>query len=493
MAVDAATSTTKPTTQSIVQALNSGSGVDTAALVQGLVDAQFATRNAALTKREDTLTAQISAATTHKSNITTFAGALSTLTRGGTLATQPTSSNTGIVNVSRIAGANLTTLNAQIEVRQLASAQTAATVPLASRTEAIGEGKLKLVFGTADVTGTSMTEFYPATGPDAPKSFEFEIGPSNSSLEGIAATINAANAGVTASILSDSEGSRLVLKGATGEARAFTLTAEETPGKEGLAALNIGKGATGTTIGSAAADAIVAIDGVPLKRDSNTITDLVPGVKLELVSAQKNVPVNIGKTLPTNSLLQAVQDLVDTYNQVFSALRTDLDPVTGSLRQDLAAKTLKRQLQQLTLTPIASGSSDVPTTLAQIGIKTNRDGSLSLDNAALTKALVNYPGQIEKMFAQSSGTATTGNGLSAALDSIAAAAASTVRGLGASEINYTKAKTDVVEDKTEAVAKADAMRTRMTRQFASMDARVAAYKSTMTFLENQVKAWNSDN
>lgn len=487
MAVDATTPTTRTNTASVVQALGSGSGIDTTALVQGLVDAQFENRNAALTKREETLTAQISAASTHKSNITSFSTALSTLTRSGNLATQPTSSNSGIVNVTRLAGATLTDLNARIEVRQLASAQTASATPVINKAAPIGEGKLTLTFGKAIVTNGAMTGFTPGSGTPV----DITIGPANSSLEGIAAAINAANAGVTASILTDSDGSRLVVKGASGEARAFTLTATETPGAEGLAALNIGIGAGGTTIGSAAADAIVAIDGVPLKRDSNTIADLVPGVKLDLVSAQPGVPVNIGKTLPTNALMQAVSDFVDTYNEVFAALNKDLDPVSGALKQDVAAKALKRQLQALTLTPLAAGNGSVPTTLSQIGVRTNRDGSITLDSAALSRALISNPDAVEKMFAAANGSATTGNGLAAALGAISADAANTTRGLGASEISYTKAKIEVASDKTEALQKAEALRTRMTRQFASMDAKVAAYKSTQTFLENQVKAWNS--
>jgi flagellar hook-associated protein 2 len=473
--------------ESITKTLGSGSGIDTTALVQSLVDAQFETRNAQLTKREETLTAQISAASTHKSNITSFAAALSTLSRSGNLATQPTSSNTGIVTVSRLAGATLTDLNARIEVRQLAAAQTASTGPVTDKTAPIGQGKLTLSFGTATVANGSMTAFTPTSGA----AVDITIGANNASLEGIAAAINAAKAGVTASILTDSAGSRLVIKGASGEARAFTLTATETPGEEGLAALNIGLGATGTTIGSAAADAIVAIDGVALKRDSNTIADLVPGVKLDLVSAQIGVPVNIGKTLPTSALMQAVSDFVDTYNELFAALNKDLDPVTGALRQDVAAKALKRQLQQLTLTPLTAGAAGAPTTLSQIGIRTNRDGSITLDSAALSRALVNSPDAVERMFAAPNGVAATNNGLSAALDAISTAAASTTRGLGASEISYTKSKTQIASDKTEALEKAEALRTRMTRQFASMDAKVAAYKSTQTFLENQVKAWNS--
>lgn len=485
MAVEA--TTTKTPAASIVQTLGGASGIDTTALVQSLVDAQFQARNAALTRREETLTAQISAAATHKSNMTSFASALSTLARGGTLATQPTSSSPGTLAVTRLAGANLTHLSAQVEVRQLASPQTAAAAAVADKAAAIGRGKLTLTFGTATVANGAMTAFTPGAGTPV----DITIDETNSSLEGIAAAINAANAGVTASILTDADGSRLVIKGATGEARAFTLTATETAGHEGLSTLDIGVGATGTTIGSAARDAILAIDGVELKRESNSVSDLIPGVKLDLVAAEPGKIVNIGKTLPTNSLIQAVQDFVDTYNQVYAALRTDLDPVAGSLRQDVAAKTLRRQLQQLTLTPIATGSSDMPTTLAQIGVRTNRDGTLSLDSGTLTKALVDHPGQVEKMFAQPVGTATTANGLTAAFEAISSAAANTTSGLGASELSYGKAKGELAEDKTEALEKAEALRTRMTRQFASMDARVAAYKATQTFIENQVKAWNS--
>lgn len=472
--------------ESITKTLGGGSGIDTTALVQSLVDAQFETRNATLTKREETLTAQISAASTHKSNITGFATALSNLSKSGTLATQPTSSNPAILSVTRLAGADLTTLNAKVEVRQLAAPQTTASTPRASASVPVGQGTLTLRFGTASVTEGAMTGFTPGSG--APVAITIDA--SNSSLDGIAKAINAAKAGVTASVMTDSAGARLVLKGASGETRAFTLTATEASGQPGLAALNVGIGASGTTIGSAASDAIVAIDGVALKRDGNSISDLVPGVKLDLVGAQVGTVVQIGKSAPSSALIQAAQDFVATYNEVFGALNKDLDPVDGALRQDLAAKALKRSLQQLTLTPIAAGSGTAPTTLAQIGLQTNRDGTLTLNTATLTSALVNNPAQVEKMFAEASGTNATNNGLSAALDSIAAAAASTTRGLGGSVLNYNRAKTDVGDDRADALDRAEALRTRMTRQFASMDAKVAAYKSTMTFLQGQIDAWN---
>lgn len=479
MAVDSITKT-----ESIPKTLGGGSGIDTAALVKELVEKQFEYRNARLKKREDTLTAQISAASAHKGNITSFATAVANLARGGTLATQPTSSNTAILNVTRLSGANLTTLNARIEVRQLAASQTAHAAPVADKTAAVGQGKLTLTLGTGTVSNGAMTGFTP--GSTTP--VDITIDATNSSLEGIAAAINTANAGVSASILTDAAGSRLVIKGATGADRAFTLTATETPGQEGLAALNIGVGATGTTIGSAAADALVAIDGVQLKRESNTITDLIPGVKLDLNSAQPGTIVTIGKTLPTTALTNAVQDFIATYNELYTALRTDLNPETGALRTDLAARELRRQLQQLTMAPIGGGAL---TKLAEIGVKTNRDGTLMLDNALLTKALVNNPEAVEKMFAEPQGNATTGNGLATALNAIASAATNTQRGLGASEVSYNKAKGELDKDKAEMLAKTEDVRLRMTRQFASMDAKVAVYKKTQDFLKNQIDAWNN--
>ncbi|PKP93297.1 MAG: flagellar hook protein [Alphaproteobacteria bacterium HGW-Alphaproteobacteria-16] len=473
--------------ESIAKTLGSGSGIDTTALVQSLVDAQFEAKTTTLAARQEKLTAQITAAATHKSNMTGFANALASLARGGSLATQPTTSNSGIVTVTRQSGANLSSLNARVEVRQLAAPQTASAAPVTDKDAAVGQGTLTLRFGTATVADGAMTGFVPGSGD----SIDIAIGADNSSLQGIADAINAANAGVTASILTDADGARLVLKGASGAARAFTLTATETPGQEGLSALDIGVGATGTTIGSTAADAIVAVDGVALKRDSNTITDLVPGVRLDLVSAQPGTVVTLGKSLPTEELMLTVQDVVDTYNQVLTALNTDLDPVAGALKSDVAARELKRQLQELSITALLPASeAGGPRTLAEIGVRTNRDGTLSLDAATLTRTLVDYPQAVEAMFATPNGSTRTNNGLVAAINGISSDASSTVRGLGASELTYSSAKSKLSLDQEKALAAAENLRTRMTRQFASMDAKVAAYKSTMTFLENQVDAWN---
>jgi flagellar hook-associated protein 2 len=312
----------------------------------------------------------------------------------------------------------------------------------------------------------------------------------NSGLSGIARAINAANAGVTATVLTDAEGSRLSIKGPTGEAKAFTLTASEDPAAPGLSALNIGPGATGTSIGSSAQDAIVAVDGTPLKRAGNSITDLLPGVKLDLVSASVGTRVSLGTSAPTTALSQAVNDFVETYNQLTSVLKQQTDPVSGALRWDGAATTLQRSLRNLTVTPLVTGGAQgAPSTLAEIGVKTNRDGTLLVDAAALSTAIARYPQAVEAMFAD--GTAASGTGISAALTTISNAAVNTTTGLGASTARYTKIQSDITDNQAKLTDAGDVMTKRLTAQFAASESRVAAYKSTLAMLEQQVDAWNN--
>lgn len=109
--------------ESIAKTLGTGSGIDITALVQSLVDNSFANKNQALTSKGTALTTQISTVGTIKSNITDFASALASLTSSGSLATQPTSSNTGILGITRLSGADLAGLSATMEVRQLAQGQ----------------------------------------------------------------------------------------------------------------------------------------------------------------------------------------------------------------------------------------------------------------------------------------------------------------------------------------------------------------------------------
>src|SRR5262249_49929907 len=157
-----------------------GSGIDTTALIEQLIDAQFSVRNQQLTDQKTAVTTQISDVGTLLSGITGFSSALTSLAQGGTLATQPTSSNTSIATATRLDGASLPGLSADIEVRQLATAQVASTAPL-DASAAIGTGALTIKLGTATVDSSgAMTDFAAGSG-----SFTIAITSTNSTLAGI--------------------------------------------------------------------------------------------------------------------------------------------------------------------------------------------------------------------------------------------------------------------------------------------------------------------
>ncbi|MGP7796805.1 flagellar filament capping protein FliD [Sphingomonas sp. CLY1604] len=473
---------TKSAAQSVLTSLSTGSGVDTASLVTNLVTAQFAAKNAALAAKTNALTAQISATSTLKNTISQFSTALGTLTGGGTLQTQPVSSNSAIVSASAISGAKVGQLSSSITVSQLATAQGARSAAIADRTASIATGTLTLTLGTATYSGDGAT----MTGFTAGSGTPVSINVTDGSLDGIAAAINAAKSGVTATVIADQDGkSVLSLKGTTGAAQAFTLKADDTG--SALNQFNVGVNA-GTLTGTAG-NAKLTVDGVSVQRSSNTISDLVPGVKLQL-NAVSAAPVSLGSTRPTSALAQAVSDFVDTYNQVYASVKSETDPVDGDLKSDTAARTLMRSLQGLTTkSMVSSATPGAPTTLAQLGIATNRDGTLKVDTTTLNRVLAAYPDEVEAMFAP---TASNALGLQSSLSGISLAASSSVYGLGASAATYTAAQKDLSKQQDSITSQSDAMTTRLTQQFTSMNSRVTAYKATQTFLENQIKAWNKD-
>ncbi|QCB41524.1 hypothetical protein E5673_04245 [Sphingomonas sp. PAMC26645] len=452
-------------TQALLKGLSAGSGVDTGTLVTSLVSAQFAARTAALKTKSDTLTAQISGVGTLKSTMTGFSTALANLVKGGSLQTQPTSSNGAILSATAQSGAKLSGLSSSITVTRLATGQVARTttpVAAADRTKSLNTGALTLTIGGKDTA--------------------IDVG--DGSIDAIVAGINASKTGVTASVVTDANGGAyLSVKGATGSANAFTLKGEKGD------ALDIGGFATKTSLVSTAQNAQLTVDGIAVERPSNTVSDLVTGVTLQL-NGISTVPVSLTSTPPTDALTQAVNDVVTTYNEVLKTITEQTDPITGNLRADPAAKSLLRSLQALVSKPLVGGAiAGLPRSLSEIGVATNTDGTLRVDSALLAKQLAANPDTVESMFAPSG---TNALGLSATLTALTTSATSTVTGLGASTVRYTAAEADVAKQQDKVTDQSAQLTTRLTQQYASMNSRVSAYKSTQTFLTNQIAAWNKD-
>jgi flagellar hook-associated protein 2 len=366
---------------SIGYQLGIGSGLDIKALVKGLADAQRAPKQAQIDKRQALNTARVSSLGQLSGAIDNFATALSSLISGGTLFTQPTVSDPSLVGAKALPGARLGGLSGELEVVQLAKAQTLESTRLAARSDAVGQGTLTLT--------------------TAGGSFDIVVDTSNDSLDGLARAIGASGAGVTASVVTDAMGARLVLKSGTGAAAAFSLSVPDGT-TSGLERFAFGAGVTGgLNQAQAAQDAIVRLDGIEVNRSTNSFTDLVPGVQIDLKKAAPGTLVSLGASRPKAEIEQGMGDFVSAYNElaklIAEATKAGLGEEGGVMRTDVGVRDMKRKLGELTSMPLTI-AGDGPHTLAEIGIRTNRDGTLSLDSFRLQAALTDRPDAVEALF-----------------------------------------------------------------------------------------------
>lgn len=369
------------TTTSIGYALGIGSGLDIKTLVTDLAAAAKAPRESLIARREDANAAKVSKLAEMSSAIDNFSTALSSLISGGSLFAQPNVSDSTLLSASAVPGKRLGNLAAELEIVELAKAQTIQSVALASRTDAVGQGQLTLT--------------------TAAGSFDITIDSSNDSLDGLAAAINSKNAGVSASVVVDSSGARLVMKGATGAASAFTLSAADGT-TSGLERFAYGESVVGgMSLAQEARDAVLILDGVEVKRSTNSFNDLIDGVQIDLKKAAPGTIVSMGITRPTAAITQAVNDVVAAYNEVMSMIAEATAPGVGGsggpLRGDLGVREMQRQLRELPTMELV-GQGNGPQTLAEIGVRTNRDGTLSVDAGKLEEMLAKDPEGVEALF-----------------------------------------------------------------------------------------------
>lgn len=374
-------------TSSISYALGIGSGLDIKSMVTDLAAAAKGPKEALLAKREEANAAKVSTLASISNAIDSFAVALSGLISGGSLFSQPTLSDSGIFTATATPGARLGELSASIEVVQLAQAQTVSSVSFANRADSVGHGELTITTANGN--------------------FVVTIDESNDSLDGLARAISASGAGVTANVVTGVDGARLVVKGATGEANAFTLSV---PGgtSSGLERFAFGPSVTGgMTQAQTAQDAIVVVDGVQVRRATNSFNDLIDGVQIDLTRAAPGQTVAMGVSRPTAAIGQAVQDFVAAYNELMTMIaeatkastftKGVVDSAGGALRGDIGLREMQRQLSQLSSMALVSQGSG-PKTLAEIGVRTNRDGTLGVNMAQLQQALANDPDGVEALF-----------------------------------------------------------------------------------------------
>ncbi len=453
-------------TSNIINSLGMGSGINVQQLIADLANASREPKVARLAELNQQNQARISAVAQAKADLEGFADSLSQMVSDGTLRSTPTVSDDSVLSATARAGLHADSFSASIEVTQLARAQTAYSGIVADRAAPIGQGTMTLSVGGTD--------------------YAIAIDATNDSLDGLAAAINASDSGVTASIIADDGGFRMIVKGATGEANGFTLAADA-GADPGLTAFAYGAGG-GMTLGQAATDAQFTIDGVGFARPTNIIDDIVPGMSLTLKKAAPGQPVDIGASRPLDMIRQTVGDFVDVYNQ----LKTSLASAAGMAGATNSLRQLERSLAGL-VGQIVTSDPNI-NKLTDIGISTTRDGVLALDSAKLEQALAADAGAVEALFnprRDATHTETSDPGIAFTLDAIRDAAIATdgvLDRVSKSLGNKSEALAETLEKIEE---REDAYRARLEKQYGSLEAKLAAFRATQSYLEQQIEMWNN--
>lgn len=371
-----------------------GSGID----VNGIISQLMAIERRPvdlLDQKEAGIQAKLSAYGTLKGALSEFQTAMQGLnTLGKFQGRTAKSSDDGVFTAT----ASSTAVSGQysVEVKQLAQSHKLASKAFTATTDAVGTGTLTIQFGTFSA-GTFTV--------NAQKTAQtVTIGSGANTLAGIRDAINTANIGVSASILNDGTGNRLVITSTdTGAASSLKITVSDTSdasntddaGLSQLAYDPAGTPGAGKNLAEtvAAQNALLKVDGVDnIAKSANVVTDVIQGVTLNLVAkSATGVPASLKIERDTASIKTAVEEFISTYNDLNKTVRElttyNAETKQGAVLQgDASALSIVARIRRVLGSPL-TGASGTLTTLSSIGVAFQKDGTLALDAAKLDTAL----------------------------------------------------------------------------------------------------------
>lgn len=291
-----------------------------------------------------------------------------------------------------------------LAVSTLAQAQNLAAAGQTSTSGAINAGtSTTITFDFGTTSGSTFTSNGSGTKT-------VTIDSTNNTLQGISDAINAANIGVTATIVNDGSATpyRLVLtsnnSGASNSLKITTNGAGN--GVDTLLAYDPA-GTKNMSQTVAAQDASFTLNGIPMTSATNTVANAIQGVTLSLNSAT-TAPATLTIARDTTSVSTAVTNFVDAYNALYTQLKSrsaygTATTTSGSLAGDGTVRLMMSQLQNIFMTPTSGGTLNY---LAQIGITTQTDGTLKVDSAALNSAMTNNYSDVTNLLSSSTGFVT---------------------------------------------------------------------------------------
>jgi flagellar hook-associated protein 2 len=308
-------------------------------------------------------------------------------------------------------------------------------------------------------------------------------------IEDLKTAINDLGAGVTASVINAGSEStpayRLALTSvSTGASNGVTIVADDTD----LDFLN-GSGTGGTDILQAAQDAVIVVgdptlNPVTFQRSSNTMTDAITGVTLTLnkkTTGSDTVSVNVSRDV--TAVQTGIKNLATAYNDVVTFIneRNTYDVASKEGGIFFNEPTIRTVLSQVrtALSSVVPGLTTYAS-VGDVGFKTERDGTVTIEDAKLSAALSSNYAAVKNLFVTQTGSVGVAQLLNTAVDSLndIESGALTLRKGGLN---------DQISDVTDEIARKDDLiaqyEERLRRQYAALDGLLGQLQSQINFLQ----------
>lgn len=381
-----------------------GSGLDISTIVDSLVAADIQPARNRLLFKESTINAEISAIGQVKGALSEFQSVLSGLMDISQFQKRVASQNNEdyfTATAEDIASES----SYSVEVSQLAQSHSIASNNFASSTAQIGTGTLQFEFGTYNGDQSIFTN-----NPN--KSLQ-SVNISGGTLIEIRDSVNSADIGVTASIINDGSGERLIFTSEdTGAENALKVTVIDDDANNldtnGLSQLVYDPADAAVSNLSqlvGAQNAEIEINGLAISSANNTIDSAIEGVTLNLKKAEIGAITQLSIGLDKDGVKEKVNGFVEQYNATMNTLKAlsrydEATEQSAILSGDATVRNLKSQLSNI-ISQQVSGLTGPFKSLVDLGLKTDAfTGTLSLDSATLDDALENDFDAIGQLFAK---------------------------------------------------------------------------------------------
>lgn len=456
----------------VLTALGVGSGLDIDSLVSALTEAEMSAANSRITREKESVSAQVSAVASMKSSLAIFQASLLSFTTSSNYGTRSVTSSDTDLLTARV-GADAVNGSYKVIVKQLATAQQLISTSFAGGSTAnVGYGQLTI-----------------GVGDD---SFTVDIDSTSATLADIRDAINDAsgNSSVSASLIYGSNGSaRLALTStATGADNTIEITASG--GDGGLSALTYGAGnTTHYTEEQEALDAIISIAGEDYTSSSNTISDAIDGITLNLQDADENTTVTIKVADDPDNMVSLVKDLITAYNTMQASLKSlgSYDAATGTagaLLGDPLYNGITRQISRALIDPV-SGIGSIYSSLSSLGVTTTASGQLTVDEDKLSAALSADFTAVTKVI-------TGNNGLMSRLNTLMDDALSSNGAIAARDATLDSRQESIDEQQELIDLRTAKVQQRYLAKFNAMDTLLARLNNTADYLTQQFDALTRD-